>query len=193
MNWEIKVNLQAFFFLTSVLDRGLTAFKFRPFYPRFKNPGMQQTGASLWGNPKRKVGALPNPCRHSHIQSLPAELHRLIHSITKWKKPNRRLTVKLATVQPPQVPWRLNSLYKVSQKLSAFFYQFREDSNRHSNINIIHSVHFLFYVYCPTNVHFYSLLICETQCYMFRTLSWFIFRDFSILNYADFLHQWTIG
>jgi hypothetical protein len=26
-------------------------------------------------------------------------------------------------------------------------------------LNIIHAVHFLFYVYCPTNVHFYSLLI----------------------------------
>ena len=41
-------------------------------------------------------------------------------------------------------------------------------------INIIHSIHFLFYVYCQTNVQFYSLLIVK-QSYMFRTLSWFIF------------------
>jgi hypothetical protein len=27
---------------------------------------------------------------------------------------------------------------------------------------------------------------CATQCYMFRTLSWFILRDFSILNYTYF-------
>jgi hypothetical protein len=27
------------------------------------------------------------------------------------------------------------------------------------------------------------------QCYMFRTLSQLIFRDFSVLNYTDFLHQ----
>jgi hypothetical protein len=37
-------------------------------------------------------------------------------------------------------------------------------------LNIIHSVQFTFYVYCPTNVHVYLLLICETQCYMFRNL-----------------------
>jgi hypothetical protein len=29
------------------------------------------------------------------------------------------------------------------------------------SLNIIHSVHFLFYVYCPTNVHFYSPLIVK--------------------------------
>jgi hypothetical protein len=28
---------------------------------------------------------------------------------------------------------------------------------------------------------------CVTQCYMFRTLSWFIFRDFSSFNYTEFL------
>jgi hypothetical protein len=28
-------------------------------------------------------------------------------------------------------------------------------------LNIIHSIHFFFYVYCPTNVHFYSLLIVK--------------------------------
>jgi hypothetical protein len=27
---------------------------------------------------------------------------------------------------------------------------------------------------------------CEIQSYMFRTLSWFILRDFSILNYTYF-------
>jgi hypothetical protein len=38
-------------------------------------------------------------------------------------------------------------------------------------LNIIHSVHFLFFVYCPTNVHFYSLLIYETQSYMFQCIN----------------------
>jgi hypothetical protein len=36
----------------------------------------------------------------------------------------------------------------------------------------------------------FTINFCETQCYMFRTLSRFIFRDFSILNYTDFLQQW---
>jgi hypothetical protein len=62
----------------------------------------------------------------------------------------------------------------------------------HQVLNIIHSVHFLFYVYCPTIVHIYSPLICETHFYMFRTLSRFIFRDFSILNYTYFLINGTI-
>jgi hypothetical protein len=60
------------------------------------------------------------------------------------------------------------------------------------DINIIHSLHFLFCVYCPTNVHFYSLLICETHSYMFRALSRFVFRDFSVLNCTYFYINGTI-
>jgi hypothetical protein len=33
---------------------------------------------------------------------------------------------------------------------------------------------------------------CVTQCYMFRTVSWFIIRDLSILNYTVYIDG-TIG
>ena len=40
-----------------------------------------------------------------------------------------------------------------------------------NKLNIINSVNFLFYVFCPTNVQFYSVLSFVQQCYMFGTLS----------------------
>jgi hypothetical protein len=64
--------------------------------------------------------------------------------------------------------------------------------SRNSNLNklnIIHSVHFLFYVYCPTNVHIYSLLFVWHSATCFETYTVFIFRDFNVLNYTDCLHQ----
>ena len=41
--------------------------------------------------------------------------------------------------------------------------KYNEKCNLFQELNIIHSVHFLFYVYCPTNVHFYSLLIVKRR------------------------------
>ena len=55
-------------------------------------------------------------------------------------------------------------------------------------LNIIHSVHFIFYVYCPTNVQFYSLLIVKQSPTCFETYP----VHLQGLQSSDFSH-WTIN
>jgi hypothetical protein len=82
-----------------------------------------------------------NPCIHRTKNVPNARSHRAKCSVSSMHISNLHCNLKKENI------YMLHSIYNWSHE---------------SNFpNIIHSVNFLFYVYCPMNVHFYSLLIVK--------------------------------